>query len=287
MTGRIRKLATGAALIGLAACATTPESVPQLEEARAKVEALAQDPLTQRAASRELVTARGTLQQAETALAQDEPREDVAHLAYMAARQAEIGQARVEEARSRESISEAEAQRNRVLLDQRTEDTAAARASAERAQLAAAAQAEEAEAARRQLAELKAKQTERGMVLTLGDVLFDLDAATLKPGAALTIDRLAGFLAEHPETRIMIEGHTDSTGPDAYNQELSRRRAQAVAGALLERGVQSTRFTVIGRGEAYPVAGNDTAAGRQQNRRVEIVFSDRSGQFNASAPGAA
>jgi outer membrane protein OmpA-like peptidoglycan-associated protein len=288
-----RTIAAVAALAGLAACATTPETLPQLEEARTRVETLAQDPLTQQAASRELVSARGTLQQAETALDQDEPIEEVTHLAYLAARQAEIGQARVEEARSREAITEAEAERNRVLLEQRSEDAAAARARAESAQqearaaqLAAATQAEEAEAARRALEELKAEQTERGMVLTLGDVLFDVDAATLKPGAALTIDRLAQFLSENAETRVMIEGHTDSTGSDAYNQELSRQRAQAVADALAGRGIPASRVSVIGRGEGYPVAGNETAAGRQENRRVEIVFSDQEGRFNAAAPGA-
>jgi outer membrane protein OmpA-like peptidoglycan-associated protein len=274
----------------LAACATTPERIPALEEARAKVQALAQDPMAQQAASRELVTARGTLQQAESALEQGEGMEEVTHLAYIAARQAEIGQARVDEARSREVIAKAEAERNRVLLEERAEDAAAAKAKAESAQqtaaaaqLAAAAHAEEADAARRALAELKAKETERGMVLTLGDVLFDTDTATLKPGAALTIDRLAKFLADNPETRIMIEGHTDSTGSDAYNQQLSQRRAQAVADALVTRGISATRFSVIGRGEGFAVAGNDTAAGRQQNRRVEIVFSDQAGQFSTAA----
>ena len=279
-----------ATLAMLAACATTPDRIPALEEARAKVQALAQDPMAQQAASRELVTARGTLQQAETALEQGEDMKEVTHLAYLAARQAEIGQARIDEARSRDVIAKAEAERNRVLLEERTEDAAAAKATAESAQqtaaaaqLAAAAHAEEAEAARRALAELKAKETERGMVLTLGDVLFDTDAATLKPGAALTIDRLAKFLADNPQTKIMIEGHTDSTGSDAYNQQLSQRRAQAVADALVTRGIAAARFSVIGRGEGFAVAGNDTAAGRQQNRRVEIVFSDQAGQFNVAA----
>jgi len=282
-------LIASATLAGLAACATTPERMPAVEEARAKVQALAQDPMAQQAASRELVTARGTLQQAEAALEQGEAPEEVSHLAYMAARQAELGQARVDEARSRASIAQAEAERNRVLLEQRTKDAAAATARAESAQqeaagaqLAAAAQAEDAQAARRALEELKAKQTERGMVLTLGDVLFDTAAATLKPGAELTIGRLADFLAQNPETRIMVEGHTDSQGSDAYNQELSQRRAQAVADALMTRGIAATRLTVIGRGEGFPVAANETTAGRQQNRRVEVVFSNEAGQFNAA-----
>lgn len=283
-----KTLIVGATLTGLVACATTPDKVPAVEEARAKVQALAQDPLVEQAASRELVAARGTLQQADTAIAEREAPEDVVHLAYLAARQAELGMARIDEARSRDAIAQAESERNRVLLEARSREAATASARAESAeqqaaaaQLASAAQAEEAEAARRALAELQAKQTERGMVLTLGDVLFDTNAATLKPGAALTIDRLAKFLAGSKETRILIEGHTDSTGSDAYNQELSERRAQAVANELRARGIDAARFNVLGRGEGFPVAANETAAGRQQNRRVEIVFSDQTGNFSA------
>jgi outer membrane protein OmpA-like peptidoglycan-associated protein len=120
------------------------------------------------------------------------------------------------------------------------------------------------------------------MVLTLSDVLFDTDAATLKPGAAVAIDRLGKFLQGSPESRVIIEGHTDSRGSEAYNEDLSRRRAEAVAEELVTRGISSDRFEVIGRGEGYPVANNGTAEGRQQNRRVEIVFSDQAGRF---APG--
>jgi outer membrane protein OmpA-like peptidoglycan-associated protein len=285
----------------MAGCATTPERVPALEDARARVQALAQDPLVQVAASRELTAARNALQQAETARAEREPEARVEHLSYLAARNADIGQARIQEARSREAVNEAEAERTRVLLAARSLDAEIARQQAETArqaasaaQLSAAAQAEasaaaqralaeEAEAARRALAELQAKPTERGMVLTLGDVLFDTDEASLKPGAMLAMDRLARFLETHADTRLVIEGHTDSTGPDAYNQELSQRRARAVADELVSRGIASSRFEAIGRGEGFPVAGNETAAGRQQNRRVEIVFSDQSGNFTQSA----
>jgi outer membrane protein OmpA-like peptidoglycan-associated protein len=285
----------------MAGCATTPERVPALEDARARVQALAQDPLVQVAASRELTAARNALQQAETALAEREPEARVEHLSYLAARNADIGQARIQEARSREAVNEAEAERTRVLLAARSLDAEIARQQAETArqaasaaQLSAAAQAEasaaaqralaeEAEAARRALAELQAKPTERGLVLTLGDVLFDTDEASLKPGAMLAMDRLARFLETHADTRLVIEGHTDSTGPDAYNQELSQRRARAVADELVSRGIASSRFEAIGRGEGFPVAGNETAAGRQQNRRVEIVFSDQSGNFTQSA----
>lgn len=270
----------------MAACASAPKRVAQLDEARAKVHTLSQDPLAQEAASRELAAARATLEQAETALKEREPQERVAHLAYLAGRNAEIGMARIEEAKAREEIADAEAGRNRVLLEARTEEVDKAKQQTAVAQADAAAQAADADAARRALADLQAEQTQRGMVLTLSDVLFDTNAATLKPGAALAIDRLSQFLDQNEETRVIIEGHTDRQGSDAYNEELSQRRARSVADELVSRGIASSRFEVIGRGEAFPVAGNDTAAGRQQNRRVEIVFSDQTGRFAQGDPAA-
>ena len=135
-----------------------------------------------------------------------------------------------------------------------------------------------------ELESLKAQQTDRGLVLTLnGGVLFDTDQATLKPGAEVTLDRLAAFLAEHPERNLMVEGHTDSTGDKAYNMALSERRADAVRDALIARNVQPVRIEAVGLGENYPLATNDSSAGRQLNRRVEIVISDEKGLFLDSA----
>jgi outer membrane protein OmpA-like peptidoglycan-associated protein len=120
-------------------------------------------------------------------------------------------------------------------------------------------------------------------VLTLGDVLFDTAQANLKPGAASTMDRLAQFMRDYGERQVMIEGHTDSRGEDAYNIDLSQRRAAAVRDALLERNIEPQRIRIVGLGEGYPVASNDTQAGMQQNRRVEIVISDEQGGFPAGA----
>jgi len=111
--------------------------------------------------------------------------------------------------------------------------------------------------------------------------LFDTGQATLKPGANLVLDRLASFMSQNPQTKVRIEGHTDSTGSADFNQALSQRRADAVAIALENRGLSADRVRAIGRGEDFPVASNSSAAGRQQNRRVEIVFSDQAGQFAA------
>jgi OmpA-OmpF porin, OOP family len=105
-------------------------------------------------------------------------------------------------------------------------------------------------------------------------VLFEYDKANLKPGAQQNLYRLVTFLNEHPDQTVVIEGHTDSKGSDTYNLDLSQRRAQAVQGFLLSNGIGGERIAVRGYGEAYPVASNDTMAGRQQNRRVEIVVSE-------------
>jgi len=287
---------TALSAVLLVACASAPKRMEQLEQARVDVQTLSQDPLAEQAASSELRAARGSLDQADAAMKKGE-KEDAIHYAYLASQQAQTGKSRVEEARAREQVAQGEGDRNRVLLTARTNEAEKAAAEARAATAVAQAQTQQADAARQeavaakaetenmqqQLAELQAKQTERGMVLTLGDVLFDTNAATLKPGATVALDRVAEFMKQNATTKVMIEGHTDSRGSDGYNQELSRRRAQAVGDALAFRGVDRGRVEAVGRGEGFPVASNDSDAGRQQNRRVEIVFSDESGRFAAGA----
>jgi outer membrane protein OmpA-like peptidoglycan-associated protein len=289
----------------LAACASTPERIESLEQARTEVQTLSQEPLASEAASRELAAARSSLNAAEQA-AEKGNLEDVEHFAYLATRQAQTGQARVDEAEARRLVTQAEGERNRVLLEARTREAEratqqaqSATAAAQSAQAIAQQQTQAADAARQEalaaraeaaemqksLEELQAKQTERGMVLTLSDVLFDTGAATLKPGADLALERVAAFMNENPTTRVIIEGHTDSRGSDTYNEELSRRRAEAVKSALATRGVTGDRIDAMGRGEGFPVASNETRVGQQQNRRVEIIFSDQSGRFAQGVSG--
>jgi OmpA-OmpF porin, OOP family len=123
-----------------------------------------------------------------------------------------------------------------------------------------------------ELAELWADRTDRGLVVTLtDDVLFDVDQAELKPGGMQRLARVSEFLRQNPDRNVLIEGHTDSTAPDAYNLALSQRRANAVEDFLITQGVDPTRISATGYGEQLPIATNDTAAGRQANRRVEIV----------------
>jgi outer membrane protein OmpA-like peptidoglycan-associated protein len=284
---------SGVAAVLLAACVTAPPRSEQLDQARAEVANLAQEPLAQQAAATDLVAARDSLQRAEAAQQHNDSAELVDHYAYLALRHAQAGEARVAEATARQEVARAQTERNRILLESRTRDARNAEAQAQNAQAQAQnaqAQAEIAKneavaaqqqlaATQQQLADLQAKKTDRGMVVTLGDVLFDTGQASLKPGADLVLSRLATFMAANRQTKILIEGHTDSRGSDDYNEALSERRAQAVANALMSKGVPADSLRTVGRGKAYPVATNDTPEGRQQNRRVEIVFSDASGQF--------
>jgi outer membrane protein OmpA-like peptidoglycan-associated protein len=109
----------------------------------------------------------------------------------------------------------------------------------------------------------------------------------LKPGADLALGRVSDFMKQNPDTKLIVEGHTDSVGSEVSNESLSQRRADAVKAALMSRGVQADRIETIGRGEGFPVASNDTQAGRQQNRRVEIIFSDEAGTFAQGGNAAA
>ena len=148
-----------------------------------------------------------------------------------------------------------------------------ARENADAAQMAANASQQQALELQRQLEILQARPTDRGLVLTLGDTLFATGKSELKSGATVNLDRLTTFMNEYPKRTAAIEGYTDSMGSDEMNQSLSQRRADAVKGYLVGRGVSSDRLSASGRGENSPVADNESAAGRQQNRRVEVVIS--------------
>jgi outer membrane protein OmpA-like peptidoglycan-associated protein len=166
--------------------------------------------------------------------------------------------------------------------------SAASAASAERERAIAAEQ--QARDARERLAsmetriiEIEGKQTDRGILVTLGDVLFEFGKADLLPVAEPRLDRLASFLKQFPEKKLLVEGYTDSIGSDSYNRELSRRRAEAVHAALIRRGVDPSRMVVEGYGKSYPVADNANPTGRQMNRRVEVVVSDDKGNLRPRA----
>jgi outer membrane protein OmpA-like peptidoglycan-associated protein len=257
----------GAMAAALAGCASSPETIDTLETARAVVPQVEASPRAGVAATY-VADARKALDRANRLAERSGKVEDIEYEARIATLNAEIANERILAANAREEIEKGTQERQAVLIEARERE--AQRRAREAEQAAARANSLE-----RELADLKAKPTPRGMVLTLGDVLFDTGQATLKPGAYPTIERVAEILKGEPERRVTIEGHTDSVGSEEYNQALSQRRANAVETALLERGVARDQIIAVGKGESFPVASNDNAGGRQQNRRVELIFADR------------
>ena len=205
------------------------------------------------------------------AIAQETAKQKTAELAV-----ANAG-AKRDQVRLEARTAEADAARQQVAIAQETADQqaaalAAAGAKTERDRALIAKQ-------EMQLKELNARKTERGMVITLGDVLFSTNKAQLSSGGTRSVQKLADFLSQYPQRKVLVEGYTDSTGSNSHNQALSERRANAVRTALTDMGISSDRVATRGYGEAYPVAGNDTAATRQLNRRVEIILSDDNGNI--------
>lgn len=260
----------------LAACSSTPTRVATLEEARSAVAEAEQTPGAGESAAQEIDAAHTALRNADELAARHASIDDINHAAYLAQRHAQIALQQIATAQSKQIVKNGESERQRALLEAREHE--AAQAASRNAAAAANANQEaqqanqQVEELQKQLADLHAKQTERGMVLTLGDVLFDTGKATLKPGAQSTLDRLAAFMRQSPDSSVVIEGHTDSVGSEEYNLDLSQQRAEAVRSALVSRNVDANRVAAVGKGKSEPVAGNNTAAGRQQNRRVEIVI---------------
>lgn len=250
----------------LAACSSTPDTIEELETARAVVPQVEASPRAGVAATN-IAEARKALERANRLADKNGKLEDIKYEATIASRNAQIANEKILTAMANDEVAKGTAERQAVLTEARARE-------ADRNARQARSAEERAQALERELADLKGKKTDRGVVVTLGDVLFDTGKATLKPGAYATIDRLATVLKEDAARKVLIEGHTDNVGSDEYNQGLSERRAASVQAALFERGVEASQISTVGKGETTPVAGNDNPAGRQQNRRVELVFQD-------------
>jgi len=243
----------------LSACSAAPVRNESLETARIMVPEVETSGRAGVAAT-DIANARTSLDAANHLAESKGKVSDIEYEANNAVTSAQIAHEKILTAQANEEIAGGTAQRQAVLLQAR-----------ERESDASALRADSLEA---QLADLKVQKTERGLVLTLGDVLFDTGQATLKAGAYGTLDRLATALREKSERKVLIEGHTDNVGSDESNQRLSERRAQAVQMGLIERGVASSQITAVGKGESFPVASNDSGDGRQSNRRVELIFTE-------------
>lgn len=241
----------------------------------------------------ELKEAGSTLDKADYAFSEDESDETVSHLAYIANQQVGIALETAKRKTAEIAVANAAAKRDQVRLEARTAEADQAKLKVAIAQETVDWQASELAAANAnterdqkliaeqelQLKELNAKKTERGLVITLGDVLFRTNKAQLEANGIRNVEKLAYFLNQYPKYKVLVEGYTDSRGSNELNQELSDRRAYAVRTALMDKQIGNDRVATRGYGEEFPVAGNESAAGRQLNRRVEIVLSDSEGNI--------
>lgn len=294
-----------AALVG--ACSSTPKTTGLLDQARSAYSMAQDNPQVTSYAAMELKQAGDALELANAAARKNDSVEQIDKLAYLARQKIALTQEVANRKAAEADIANAGQERDQIRLAQRTLEADQARIHAEQARQVARiavgnameaerqtelSRADAAQAQRQtldaqaraadleaQLADLAALKTERGMVITLGDVLFGTDHAQLTADGMRTAEKLASVLQKHPQRNVLIEGFTDSTGSTAHNQELSERRATSVRSALQDMGVAPGRVAVRGYGESFPIAANDTARNRQFNRRVEIVVSNGVGQI--------
>lgn len=278
-------------LIVMIGCAGPLANNQLLNDARENYELAHNDESIVRLAPVELKEAEEALIRSTNLWESRADKTEVDHYAYLAAKKTMIARETALLKAAQQEVSRGETERQQVMLDVRRADAlrseqratnaledaqrereaaTEARAGAEEARLLAVELA-------KKVSELEARPTDRGLVLTLGDVLFDFGQATLKTGGMQTVNQLGDFLKEYPERHILIEGFTDSIGSEAFNQALSAKRAENVKNALMSKGVQSDRIRTYGYGTQYPVASNANEEGRRQNRRVEVVISNQDG----------
>ena len=233
--------------VGLAACSHQPNV--NLENAKTNFSALQTNPEATKVAALETKDASEWLDKAQKAYLDKEDESTVDQLAYLTNQRVEVAKQTIALRTAENQIKNAGSDRAQALLDAR-------------------------DAQIKQLRGLNAKQTERGTLVTFGDVLFDFDQASLKANSRDSITTLANYLIKNPDRKVIVEGYTDSEGSAAYNQGLSERRANAVKNALVRAGVEPSRIVAQGYGKEYPVADNATSSGRAQNRRVEVTISN-------------
>ncbi|MGR6655594.1 OmpA family protein [Pseudomonas mosselii] len=252
------------ALVGLQGCASQ-RSESALGDASAAFQKVKDDSDVLRSAPRDVIRAGESLARAERLAGYVGTGSDVRHYAYLSQRYSEIASEHTKLALNQERLAKLDLERQRLQLALRE------------AKLASVQQ--QGKFVEAQIVALASEQTDRGLVMTLGDVLFDSGQADLKNSASRTVLKLVQFLQLNPRRVVRIEGYTDSTGAAEENLKLSRDRAQSVADMLVDLGVDEKRIQVEGYGDQYPVEANASERGRAQNRRVEIVFSDDKGKL--------
>lgn len=276
----------------ISGCSSVPQN-SALSQAQTTYDSARSNPQVVSFAPVQLKDAGDAMNQADQALSKGASDATVTHLAYIAQRKAEIAQEVAKGKVDETIVTNSGAKLDQMELEANAAEIAKAKqkiatvqetANQQAAALAAAnTQAEKDQALISQqqakLEALNAKKTARGMVITLGNVLFSTDKARLASGGVRNVEKLGEFLQQYPKYNVLVEGYTDSTGSDELNDALSKRRADAVRTALLDMGISNDRITARGYGKEFAVASNKTAAGRQLNRRVEIVLSDENGNL--------
>ncbi len=250
-------LSVAVATLILSACSATLTKPEGADNARNKLAQLQSDPQLSSRAPVAIKDAELAVRSAE------EPRKDMdlgKHLVYLADRKVDIASAQAQSRLLEDQRKTLSAQRESARLDSRTHEVDLAHMQTDEL--------------KRQLEELNAKETERGMVVTLGNLLFETGRSELRGGGAKHLDKLTNFLTKNQDRTVVIEGHTDNVGSEDSNISLSQRRADSVRSYLVSHGIASGRLAASGMGEGSPIAGNDTASGRQENRRVEVVIAN-------------
>ncbi|MFZ1625201.1 MAG: OmpA family protein [Gammaproteobacteria bacterium] len=267
-----KALGAAAALsLVLAGCASAPLPPTGAAEARTKLTRLQADPNLAQRAPAALKDAEAAVNTAEQPVSKSEAALG-AHRVYIADRKVEIAMARASTRYAEDQRAKIASDRDKARLDARTQEADAAKIDASAARSDADAAAQKAKDLQLQIDALQAEATDRGLVLTLGDVLFATGKSDVKVGATSNLNKLVTFLNKYPDRTVQIEGYTDSVGSEDSNQGLSQRRAESVKAYLVQQGIAGSRLTAVGMGESQPVASNDTQSGRQQNRRVVAVI---------------
>lgn len=254
--------------LALGGCASQHASVQALQDASSRFQKVKEDSNVLRSAPKDVIRAGESLARAERLSNYWGSTEDVLHYAYLSQRYSEIAVEHSEQALNQERLTKLQLERQRLQLGLRESKLQSVQ--------------QQGKWLEEQIVALASVETDRGLVMTLGDVLFDTGEADLKPSANRTVLKLVQFLQLNPRRVVRIEGYTDSTGDKQHNLALSRARAQSVADTLIDLGVDEKRIQVEGYGDEYPVEANASERGRAQNRRVEIVFSDDKGNLGAA-----
>ncbi len=286
----------GSAFVMVACSTVDDKQLSEVDELRDRYEMMAQKPEVVEYVPLALETAEDSLVTLENYVKNGKDDDLIDHQAKVTSIRLDTVEQSLKYNISQQYIDNAESKRNEILIQARTNEAIEAERKARKMEMRAKnaeARAENLEESisdisnkanqlQQEVSKLEAKETSRGVVLTLKDILFETNKSELMPGQKKTLQQISEFLKEYPDRELVVEGHTDSTGEASYNKQLSYERANAVKSALTQYGVKGARIKSKGMGEEFPVATNKTDEGRQLNRRVDIVIERVDGEIAAN-----